>query len=317
MTAPAASVKAGVEKWQAGEYKAAVTIWQPLAARGDSDALFNLGQAYKLGRGVTQDLAMAKTYYRRAAERGHAPAATNLGILTAQSGDKAESARWWTKAAEAGEARAQYMLGVMYFNGDSVPRKWRLAYAYMTQASNGGFEAASAALQKMNAHIPLDQRQAGQNLAADPERLRTEIPASVIGVALAARAAKPGREASTDAGTKAVKPLPVPAPAAVPVPSAPAVTSVTSTTSSPVSSVAAGPWRVQIGAYGQMTSARQGWDVLRKDSGRIIGSHEPVFSEAGRMIRLQIGGFRERADAQALCNKLTAAGRSCFVVKAP
>ena len=29
--------------------------WRPLAAKGDADALFNLAQAYRLGRGVPEE----------------------------------------------------------------------------------------------------------------------------------------------------------------------------------------------------------------------------------------------------------------------
>ena len=34
------------------DYGRAVAIWRPLAENGDADAQFNLGQAYRLGRGV-------------------------------------------------------------------------------------------------------------------------------------------------------------------------------------------------------------------------------------------------------------------------
>ena len=55
-----ADVKAGVDAWQAGDYRTAVDEWRPLAIAGDADAQFNLGQAYKLGRGVPADLAQAQ-----------------------------------------------------------------------------------------------------------------------------------------------------------------------------------------------------------------------------------------------------------------
>ena len=48
----AQSVKAGIEAWQKGNAAEAVKIWQPLAEKGDADAAFNLGQAYRLGKGV-------------------------------------------------------------------------------------------------------------------------------------------------------------------------------------------------------------------------------------------------------------------------
>ena len=54
-----ADVKAGVDAWERGDYPAAVAEWRPLAVGGDPDAQFNLGQAYKLGRGVPVDLGQA------------------------------------------------------------------------------------------------------------------------------------------------------------------------------------------------------------------------------------------------------------------
>ena len=55
-----ADTKAGVEAWTRGDYPAAVREWEAQSAKGDADAIFNLGQAYKLGKGVPQDLARAE-----------------------------------------------------------------------------------------------------------------------------------------------------------------------------------------------------------------------------------------------------------------
>ena len=54
----------------------AVAIWRPLAEAGDADAAFNLGQAYRLGKGVPTDLAAAQTWFERAARKGHVDAQT-------------------------------------------------------------------------------------------------------------------------------------------------------------------------------------------------------------------------------------------------
>ena len=59
LPAPAQSVRAGIDAWQKGDTTGAVAIWRPLAEKGDADAAFNLGQAYRLGRGVPLDLAQA------------------------------------------------------------------------------------------------------------------------------------------------------------------------------------------------------------------------------------------------------------------
>ena len=74
------SVKAGIEAWQKADYSAAVAIWRPLALRGDADAEFNLGQAYRLGRGVPLDLAAAKMWFEKAAGAGHIDSQTTLGL---------------------------------------------------------------------------------------------------------------------------------------------------------------------------------------------------------------------------------------------
>ena len=66
---PAQSVKAGIDAWQRADYPRAVAIWRPLAEGGDADAQFNLGQAYRLGRGVPLDLAAAKIWFERAARK--------------------------------------------------------------------------------------------------------------------------------------------------------------------------------------------------------------------------------------------------------
>ncbi|HZU50580.1 MAG TPA: sporulation protein, partial [Sphingomicrobium sp.] len=82
----AQSVKAGITAWQKADYSAAVAIWRPLAEHGDADAAFNLGQAYRLGRGVPLDLAMAENWFEKAANAGHLDAETTLGLLLFQNG---------------------------------------------------------------------------------------------------------------------------------------------------------------------------------------------------------------------------------------
>jgi hypothetical protein len=68
--APAlADVKAGVDAWEAGRFEQAVKEWRALADRGDADAQFNMGQAYRLGRGVPADLKSRKAGSRRPRRR--------------------------------------------------------------------------------------------------------------------------------------------------------------------------------------------------------------------------------------------------------
>ncbi|MDV3256958.1 MAG: sporulation protein, partial [Sphingomonas sp.] len=101
--AAAQSVRDGIEAWQKGDTEAAVAIWKPLAEKGDADAAFNLGQAYRLGRGAPLDLARAQGWFERAARKGHVDAQATLGLLLFQNGNRVSAMRWLKGAAEAGE----------------------------------------------------------------------------------------------------------------------------------------------------------------------------------------------------------------------
>ena len=57
-------MKAGVEAWQRGDHAAAVGIWRNLADKGNADAAFNLGQAYRLGAGPRRR-SQAKRWFER------------------------------------------------------------------------------------------------------------------------------------------------------------------------------------------------------------------------------------------------------------
>jgi cell division protein FtsN len=162
-----ADVKAGVDAWGRGDYSLAVREWQPLAEQGDSDALFNLGQAHKLGRGVKADLAKAENLFGRAAAKGHLQAADLYGLLLFQRGERERAIPYVLAAAERGDPRAQYLLGVAHFNGDAVAKDWVRAYALTSLAQQAGVPQAKGALAQMDRFIPLEQRQQAAALAPD------------------------------------------------------------------------------------------------------------------------------------------------------
>ena len=191
-----ADVKAGVDAWQSGDYKAAVAQWRPLAIAGDADAQFNLGQAYKLGRGVPADLGQAESWYRRAAKQGHLQAEDNLGLILFTANRREEAMPFILRSAERGEPRAQYVLGTAHFNGDLAKEDWPRAYALTKRASDAGLTIASARLSQLDQLIPLEQRQRG--LAMLPEIEKAEQRARLAAVSAAAPPA-----------TKATAPSPI------------------------------------------------------------------------------------------------------------
>ena len=164
-TPPPPSVRQGVELWRTGKWDAAVSMWQPFAENGDADAMFNMGQAYKLGRGVALDKNIARDWYRRAAVKGHLPAQANLGILQFQAAEKPEAVRWLKAAADRGEMRAQYVLGIVHWNGDGAAKSLPLAYAYLVRAAAQGLPEATKALNELSQAIPPLDRANGWQIA--------------------------------------------------------------------------------------------------------------------------------------------------------
>lgn len=172
-----ATVKDGALRWRAGDYAGAVTEWLPYAARGDADALFNLGQAYKLGRGVAADPPMAQSYFLKAAIKGHGPAQAKLGLaLYAQPATRPEGVRWLVQAAAHDEARAAYALGVAYFNGEGVTPNRPLGYAYMRRAEKGGMPEATPALAAMLAKLTPADKIRGEQMSL-PTSAQGVLPA--------------------------------------------------------------------------------------------------------------------------------------------
>jgi len=283
------NVKSGIEAWQKGDTAGAVAIWRPLAEKGDPDAAFNLGQAYRLGKGVPLDLAQAQDWLERAARKGHVDAQATLGLLLFQNGNRVTGMRWLKSAAEAGEARALLIVGTALYNGDGVQADPVTAYAYVSRAAAQGLAPAQATLADMDAAMPLDQRQKGIALAQSMVAKKPAAPSPPAKVATA----KP-------AVPKPSAPKPAPAkPAAAPAaPAKPVV-------------AASGKWRIQLGAFGQRKSAEA---LFGKLSGKLAG-RQAYYVPAGAVVRLQVGPFESRAAATSACAKL--APQPCFPVGGP
>ncbi|MDA7538297.1 sel1 repeat family protein, partial [Akkermansiaceae bacterium] len=49
--------------------------------------------------------------------------------------DKAESLKWYRKAADQGDAEAQFILGVAYGNGEGVPEDYIQSYMWINLAT--------------------------------------------------------------------------------------------------------------------------------------------------------------------------------------
>lgn len=159
------TVRDGIAAWQKRDFTTAVAIWRPLAEKGDPDAAFNIGQAYRLGRGVKVNLANAQKWLERAALAGHLDAQTTLGLLLFDSGDRSGALRWLKSAAERGDPRALLVYGTALFNGDGMPSDRVLAYAYVSRAAAQGLAPAKTTLAELDKLMPVAERKKGVAMA--------------------------------------------------------------------------------------------------------------------------------------------------------
>lgn len=174
---------------------------------------------------------------------------------------------------------------------------------------------------------PLAPAAAGQTAtvaalpAAAPPSLKPSVNATAPAVkaptATAPVATKPA--ASAPVAAKVATPV-----AATPKASAPqtaprpvAAKPVAATPKAEAPKVAAGGAAVQIGAFSSRALADKGWnDAARIAPGAAAGKGkrvEEIQKGGSTLFRTTFTGFANRADAQAFCAKLQAAGKSCFV----
>ncbi len=296
-----ADVKAGVDAWAQGDYTKAVKEWRALAQAGDADAQFNLGQAYKLGRGVPADLAQAMSWYGKAAAQGHARAEDNYGLLLFQQNRREESMPYLARSAERGDARAQYIVATALFNGDLLSRDWVRAYALMSRASASGLPQATASLVHMDRYIPEGQRADGLALAAAmTERAQEQ---SVLASAAKPATAPPAPARPTPKALREA-PLPPSRPAAAPP--------VQAASKPPPKPAATGKWRVQLGAFSKSANAETMWKTMSAKV-RGLSGYQHYLVPTGGITRLQAGPLASKADADALCATIKESGSDCIV----
>jgi cell division septation protein DedD len=342
-----ADVKAGVDAWARGDYAAAVHEWEGPASVGDPDAMFNLAQAYRLGRGVPEDPVRAEALYAQAASKGHLQAADTYGLMLFQDGRKQAALPYIEDAARRGDPRSEYLLGIARFNGDIVSKDWVQAYALVSMANAQGLPQAAAALAQMDQNIPLAQRQQAAGLAlemqkqADTARGRELAAADLgAGVASGSRGRPPATltPASRPAAKVVVSPSVTAALAAVaearqatgtespaeagasyargrtPPTRVAAAPAPKPKSPAPASAgTASGPWRVQLGAFSVRGNADKLWTRLGGRS-ELLG-HSKLTIPAGGVTKLQAGGFASRTEAESACRSLQHSGQECLVTR--
>jgi len=90
-----------------GENKKAVSLLRRAANAGNLSAQLNLGVHLSSGRGVRRSVGEAMYWFKRAASRGYAAAASNVAALYTTQGRVRLALRWYLKASALGDDDAK------------------------------------------------------------------------------------------------------------------------------------------------------------------------------------------------------------------
>ncbi len=338
-----ADMREGIEAYKRGDYGTALKSWLPLAEQGNANALFNVAQLYRSGKGVEKDIPTAERFYIEAAERGHVAAQGNLGTLYyfafPDSPRIADAMKWWTEAATRGDARSQHMLGVLLFNGSQAPRDPVKAYAWTRLAAEAGLPEAVKAEQLMIQSLSPQEISDGyamaQTLVTNPPPMTSAAAKTAPGQSVSAQtpavqpaqvSPPPSSPSTPTPSSRSSAPTPVkrpeapavatPAPARAPAVSAPAPSVAASQVAA---SQGDGSFYVQISASTSEPDAVKLKERIEKNrqnvpTGTAMRIDRGSRADGSDLFKVQIGPFGTKKAADNHCSALKKRKQSCFVV---
>jgi len=292
----------GLMLFQAGRREEAMPYVVAASARGDPRAQYLIGIAHFNGDLVEKDWVRAYALLTLANSAGLPQASVAIqqmdGYIPLEQRQEAQVLAQQLKR-ESDAVRAQQLAAAdLALGGDPAA----------TSAPRVPQTRAPVAVVPAPGRVPTPIAQASVPPSVAAAQAAIVEASRVTGTASPAQAgADYARPAAVATATPQPTPKPEPEPArtaaVAPPPAAPPQPSPTRD----------GPWRVQLGAFSVAGNADRLWrDVAGLAA---LSGKEKLLVRAGKLTKLQAGGFATRAAAQAACGKLKAAGRACLVTR--
>lgn len=166
---PATAMLDAGEAYADGDYLTATRIWQDLI-KGDPSkasgatvyAIYNLAQAFELGKGVQQNMQLAREYYNYAAERGLDHAQVRVGLLAQTDGKYEAALGWYLRASRGGSPVAYNNAGNLLMGAvpELADRPW--GWALMSLAADARNKVAKKNLKIYEAEMSAKDLERGR-----------------------------------------------------------------------------------------------------------------------------------------------------------
>jgi hypothetical protein len=128
---------------------------------------------YADGKGVTKDLRAAVVCFSKAADHGNAAAQFKLGLMYENGEgvpqDFTAAVTRYRDAAERGDPDAQYKLGAMYASGKGMPRDDVTAFMWFSLAASAGNTDALESGEQIASRLSAAQLMEARKLVRDWE----------------------------------------------------------------------------------------------------------------------------------------------------
>lgn len=163
--ASAGPLEDGMAAYERGDHVTALKLLLASAGEGSARAQNRLGVMYSKGQGVEPDYKVAQMWFNDALLQARKDEMESYIKQGATQDYKKAGEDWYRKAAKQGYAKAQFLLGINYTEGEGVVQDYKEALEWHHMAAEQGYADSQASIGIMYARgegVTLNQKEAAK-----------------------------------------------------------------------------------------------------------------------------------------------------------